>query len=78
MLLALNAADVADWAELVNKVRSVYFSYKPAIYDLFIFQGKILACHLAKPLSQFREHIAVPKSSASSTKTTSPVHTRSR
>jgi hypothetical protein len=77
MLLALNATDVADWAELVNKVRSVFRTNQLFMIYLY-FQGKILASHLAKPLSHFREHIAVPKSSASSTKTTSPVYTRSR
>ena len=76
MLLALNATDAVDWAELVKKVRSGYFTQTNYLSS-FLFQGKILACHLAKPLSLFREHIAVPEST-SSTKAASPAAIRSR
>lgn len=41
MLLALNATDLADWAELLNKVRSVY-SCKPTIYLLFFRERFLL------------------------------------
>ncbi|GLB35751.1 hypothetical protein LshimejAT787_0300390 [Lyophyllum shimeji] len=35
-------------------------------------KGKILACHLTKPLAKFREYLAVPRPAFPATSTTSP------
>ncbi|KAG5645363.1 hypothetical protein DXG03_006425 [Asterophora parasitica] len=41
-------------------------------WDVLQSKGKILACHLAKPLGQFKEYLAVPRPVLPASTTTSP------
>jgi hypothetical protein len=71
MLLALNATSGVEWEELQSKVSdSLAFNWCQLYLPLL--QAKILACHLAKPLGRFREHLAVPRPPLPTSAPTSP------
>ena len=57
MLLTLNATDAVEWDDLKAKVK---YKDSPTAENIhpYLVQGKVLAAHLAKPLSRFREHLA--------------------
>ena len=58
MLLALNGTDSVAWEELQSKVRLVL----PGTPVLTLQQGRVLAQHLARNLSKFRDHLIEPRS----------------
>ena len=72
MLLALNSTDAIDWEELQAKVKSIKL-YRMQIHKCLV-QGDQLAKHLAKPLSRFREHLAVVKSPSAVASPDRPTH----